>query len=56
MSSRDALRQDFIAAAGWADATVTALPGDASFRYIWLPEAYCAGLGVAGGEKMGLVN
>lgn len=32
MTARDARRQAFIAAAGWADATLAALPGDASFR------------------------
>lgn len=32
MTSRAALRQSFVDSAGWADATVTALPGDASFR------------------------
>jgi len=31
-------------------------PGDASFNYIWLPEAYVAGLGVAGEEQRSLVN
>ena len=32
MSEREGKRLAFIAAAGWADATITALPGDASFR------------------------